>query len=168
MNRNLFFLLITFIFFSCKENSKSPAKIESEPKTEKKNNITTEISTDIGQLQKLIDLSKFRPKKVKFKYTFIDNSNGRVPGPSDSFLEAILYFDDKTMEKIQEMSQNAEAPAPNYQKKAFKFDWLDKQVLSELENSDSLKNLHRDLIFGTNNGECWYLKNKILFKKETN
>ncbi|KMQ62379.1 hypothetical protein ACM40_08770 [Chryseobacterium sp. BLS98] len=170
MNRNLFFLLITFILFSCKENSKIPAntKKESKPKTEKQDNITTEISTDISQLQKLIDFSKFRPEKVKFKYTFIDNSNGRVPGPSDSFLEAILYFDDKTMEKIQEISQNEEASNLNYQKKAFKFDWLEKQVLSELESSDSLKNIHPDLIFGTNNGECWYLKNKILLKKETN
>jgi hypothetical protein len=169
MNRNLIFLLTILILFSCKENNKNPVtKNESKTKTEKQDNITVEISTDINQLQNLIDLSKFKPEKVKFKYIFIDNSKGRVPGPSDSFLEAILYFDDKTMEKIWKIDQNADFPNPNYQKQNFKFDWLDQQILSELEKSDSLKNVHPDLIFGTSNGECWYLKNKILFKKETN
>ncbi|MBB6372476.1 hypothetical protein [Chryseobacterium shigense] len=170
MNRNLIFCLIILIFSSCKEKNKNDVNFENEPKvkTEKKKNITTEISTDINQLEKLINLSEFRPEKVKFKYTFIDNSGGRVPGPSDSFLEALLYFDDKTMEKIRETDQNASLPVSNYQKHHFTFSWLDKETLSELEQSDSLKSIHPDLIFGTNNGGCLYLKNKILLIKEVN
>lgn len=168
MNRNLIFCSTILIFFSCKENNKKTVKNENESTTIEKKNITTEISTDINQLQKLINLSRFKPEKVKFKYTFIDNSKGRVPGPSDSYLEAVLYFDDKTMEKIWKTDINIDFPIPNYQKQDFKFDWFDKLAISELEKSDSLKNVHPDLIFGTNNGKCWYLKDKVLFLKETN
>lgn len=170
MKRNLIFCSIIVLFFSCKENNENTSIIEhqSTTETEKKDNVTTQISTDSEQLQKLIDLSEFKPEKIKFKYKFIDNSKGRVPGPSDYSLEAILYFDDETMEKIWKIDKNADFPNPNYQKQDFKFNWLDKQTISELEKSDGLKNAHPDLIFGTNNGKCWYLKNKILFRKETN
>ena len=140
---------------------------ESKTKIKKKNNITTEISTDTNELQKLINLSDFKPLQVKFKYTFIDNSEGRAVGPSDSFLEAIIYFDEKTMNKIWDIDKNADFPNPNYQRENFKFNWIEKEIISELEKSDSTKSPHPDFIFGTENGKCWYLNNKILFRKET-
>lgn len=170
MNRKLILISLILILFSCKNNNENVDKIESNSKTEivKINNKTTEISTDVIQLQKLINLSEFKPEKVKFKYTFIDNSQGRVPGPSDSYLEAVLYFDEKTMEKIWGIDKNADFPNSNYQKQNFKFDWLDKETIFELKNSDSIKNGHPDLIFGTNSGKCWYLKNKILLSENTN
>lgn len=168
MNRNIIFCFIILLLFSCKENIKNTVTIENESITEKKENVTAEISTDVNQLQKLIDLSEFKPENVKFKYIFIDNSKGRVPGPSDSYLEAVLYFDDKMMERILKIDKNVDFPNPNYQKNDFKFEWLDKQTLSELEKADSLKNIRPDVIFRTNNGVCLYLKNKILLIKEVN
>lgn len=133
-----------------------------------KSNTNTEVSTDINSLQKLINLSKFRPEKVKFKYIFINNSEGRIPGPSDSFLEAVICFDEQTMKKIWDLDKNADFAHPDYQKQDFEFDWLDEKIINELKQSDSLKAAHPDFIFDTYNGKCWYLKNKILFIKTVN
>lgn len=168
MIQKLIFIPILLFLFSCNGIKEKSNEIDSKTNIEKSKNITTEISTDINRLQKLIDLSNFKPEKVKFKYTFIDNSKGRVPGPSDSFLEAILYFDEETMNNIREIDKNTDFPNPNYRKEIFKFDWLDKEILDELEQSDSLKSSHPDFIFGTGNGKCWYLENKILFVKSRN
>lgn len=156
-------MLLVF-FNSCKENNGN-TEVKTTNKTQ--SNITIEISTDKNKLKKLINLSDFNPQEVKFKYTFMDNSKGRIAGPSNSFLEAVLYFDDKTMEKIWKIDKNTDFPIPDYRKRDFKFDWLDKEIILELERSDSLKNPHPDFIFGTENGKCWYLKNKILFIKQT-
>lgn len=90
--------------------------------TKVKSNINTEVSTDINSLQKLINLSKFRPEKVKFKYVFIDNSGERISGPSDSFLEAVIYFDEQTMKRIWDLDKNTDFVFPNYTKKDFEFD----------------------------------------------
>jgi len=165
MKRKIICLSIILILFSC--NKKDNENVD-EIAIAKNNNYTTEISTDVNQLQKLINVSEFKPEKVRFKHILIDNSKGRISGPSDSYLEAILYFDAETMEKIWDIDKRTDFPNPNYQKQNFHFDWLDNGTLSELEKSDSLRNAHPDLIFGTDNGKCWYLKNKILFTKETN
>lgn len=61
-------------------------------------------STDTAKLSQLIDITTYKPTHAKFKYTFINNSgqNERlsVPGPSDSYLEAALYFDSITYKQI--------------------------------------------------------------------
>lgn len=161
MKLKFVFILISFFLYSCKkENKNTETKIQS--------NIHSEISTDINSLQKLINLSKFRPEKVKFKYVFIDNSEGRIPGPSDSFLEAVICFDEQTMKKIWDLDKNTDFVFPNYTKKDFEFDWLNEDIIRELKKSDSLKAAHPDFIFNTQNGKCWYLKNKILFIKTVN
>ncbi|WMI68263.1 hypothetical protein [Mangrovimonas sp. YM274] len=110
---------------------------------------------------------------MKFKYTYIDNSgqNERisVPGPSDYFLEALLYFDTVTMEKFYEFDRNAEYDAPNFKKEEFNFDWLPNDIREELLNSNLNYHGHPDFFFGTgDNGRSWYLENKILIRKHTN
>lgn len=161
MKLKFIFIVIVLFLFSCKkENKNMEIKIQS--------NIHSEISTDINSFQKLINLSKFRPEKLKFKYTYIDNSEGRAPGPSDSFLEAVIYFDEQTMKKIWDLDKNTDFVFPNYTKKDFEFDWLNEDIIRELKKSDSLKAAHPDFIFDTYNGKCWYLKNKILFIKTVN
>ncbi|MBB4804844.1 hypothetical protein HNP38_000116 [Chryseobacterium defluvii] len=168
MNSKIIFFSIILACCSGKKTDENVnTKNNSKAEIKQKSNVTTEISTDINQLEKLINLSEVRPEKVKFKYTFIDNSKGRVPGPSDSFLEAVLYFDDATMEKIKSFDKNADFPNTGFQKKDFKFNWLDKEILTELENSGPEKTARPDFVFGTENGMCWYLKNKILFIKRT-
>lgn len=72
------------------------------------------------------------------------------------------------MNNIWEIDKNADFLNPNYRKEIFKFDWLDKEILEELDQSNSLRSSHPDFIFGTGNGKCWYLENKILFVKSRN
>ncbi|PTT70515.1 MULTISPECIES: hypothetical protein [unclassified Chryseobacterium] len=161
MKLKFIFILISFFLYSCKKENKNMGTVV-------KSNTNTEVSTDINSLQKLINLSKFRPEKVKFKYIFIDNSEGRIPGPSDSFLEAVICFDEQTMKKIWDLDKNADFAHPDYQKQDFEFDWLDEKIINELKQSDGMKAAHPDFIFDTENGKCWYLKNKILFIKTVN
>lgn len=163
-------LIFSLFLFSCKKEEKNsnipPKKINTE-EIQKNENITSVISTDLNKLGKIIDLTKFKPLNVKYKYVFIDNSNGRIAGPSDTDLEAVLYFDNKTMKKIKDIDLAADFPEQNFEKKEFKFDWLDEKIVTELENSEK-KSAHLDFLFGTNNGKLWYLKDKILMKLTTN
>lgn len=161
MKLKFIFIVIVLFLFSCKKENKNMGTVV-------KSNTNTEVSTDINSLQKLINLSKFRPEKVKFKYVFIDNSGERISGPSDSFLEAVIYFDEQTMKKIWDLDKNADFAHPDYQKQDFEFDWLDEKIINELKQSDGMKAAHPDFIFDTENGKCWYLKNKILFIKTVN
>ena len=138
----------------------------------KNGNVTTTISTDIEKLGQLLDFKTCKPFRVKFKYTFIDNSgqNQRlsVPGPSDYSLQALLYFDSLTFEKFIEYDRNSHCPTPNYSKEEFKFGWLDKNILEELNNSRENYHGHPDLFFGSTNSKVWYLDRKILISKWTN
>ncbi|MFZ4931362.1 hypothetical protein [Chryseobacterium sp. Mn2064] len=167
MKRKLFFCALIVALVSCKKNSENKTITENNGNTQTQieGNITTQNSTDIHILGNIIDLSKFRPEKVQFQYRFIDNSGGRTPGPSDSYLEAVLYFDEKTMDKIWEIDQTIDFNRSDYSKEDFNFTWLKEPISSELKASDTLKSGHPDLVFGTANGKCWYLKNKILFIK---
>lgn len=134
-------------------------------------NITTTISTDIEQLSKLLDFKIHKPIRVKYKYVLIDNSGQHerltVPGPSDYSLQALLYFDSLTMEKFHDFDRYADYPSPNYDKSEFKFDWLDKDILTELENSNPNYHGHPDFFFKSR-GKAWYLYRKILISKWTN
>jgi hypothetical protein len=138
----------------------------------KNGNVTTTISTDINKLGQLLDFKTYKPTKVKFKYTFIDNSgqNQRVsvPGPSDYSLQAILYFDSLTFEKFLEYDRKANYPSPNCNKDEFKFDWLDKGIIEELNNSKENYHGHPNFFFGPTNSKAWYLDRKILISKWTN
>ncbi len=138
----------------------------------KNGNVTAAISTNIEKLGQLLDFKTYKPAKVKFNYTAIDNSgqNQRlsVPGPSDYSLQALLYFDSLTFEKFLNYDRNADYPSPNYSRDEFKFDWLDKEILTELNNSKENYHGHPDFFFGTTNGKLWYLDKKILISKWTN
>lgn len=133
-------------------------------------NVTTTFSSDMNKLSKLLDFKKYKPEKVKFRYTFIDNSGGRtsVPGPSDYSLQAVLYFDSLTFEEFHEFDRSADYPSPNFDKEEFKFDWLNKSILSEIDHSQENYHGHPDFFFGTRNGKCWYLDRKILISYFTN
>jgi hypothetical protein len=148
------------------------AEIALKDSVVKNGNVTTTISTDIGKLGQLLDFKTYRPTKVKFKYTFIDNSgqNQRisVPGPSDYSLQTILYFDSLTFEKFLDYDRNADYPSPNYNKDEFKFDWLDKEIMDELNNSKENYHGHPNFFFGATNSKAWYLDKKILISKWTN
>ncbi len=159
--------LIVFILTTCNQTPKDTKQskvitVNDSVKTE--GNKTVIFSTDIDKLGKILDFKTYKPSKVKFKYTYIDNSGGNqrvsVPGPSDSFLEAILYFDSATFGKMQDYAHNNSSDC---NKEIFKFSWLDKTIAEELNSSVSDCRGHSDLFFGTSTGKAWYLDNKILF-----
>ncbi len=138
----------------------------------KNGNVTTNISTDIDKLEQLLDFKTYKPSKVKFKYAFIDNSgqNQRlsVPGPSDHSLQALLYFDSLTYEEFLDDDRKAEYPSPNRNKDEFKFDWLDEDILEELDNSKEDDHGRTSFFLGSTNSKVWYLDKKILISKWTN
>jgi hypothetical protein len=171
--------ILTFLFIgifanSCNWNSKTEGNTNPENgKSKKLDNISESFSEDINELSKILDFSIYSPIKVKFKYTFIDNSgqNQRlsVPGPSDYYLEALLYFDSTTMDKFYEFDKNAEYDSPNLKKTEFKFEWLSKEIIDELMNSSPKYSGHPEFFFGSGvNGKAWYLENKILLKTNSN
>lgn len=157
-------MILVSVVAACSQTDKGPTASPS--------NVSSTISSDVNKLGKLLDFGKHKPAAVKFKYTVIDNSGNNkrvsVPGPSDYSLEALLYFDTLTFQKFIGFDRTADFPPPGYNKEAFKFDWLDKQIVTELDSSDADYTGHPDLHFGTTIGKCWYLQNKILIYYHTN
>ncbi len=125
-------------------------------------------SSDVSKLEKLINLEQFRPKKATFHHTYIEtiNGDGSDAEPKDDYLQAVLYFDSLTFQKMLEVARNADYPASKHSKTKFAFPWLDRALSNELESSASTYYGHPDLFFGTENGELWFLDKKILFYRE--
>jgi hypothetical protein len=160
-------LILTLLFFSCGQQTK-----ETDSDTIKEGNKSTTLSTDTAKLSKLIDITTFKPTQAKFKYTFIDNSgqNERlsVPGPSDSYLEAVLYFDTATFRQLKTKYFNVDYPSPEYDRNRFNFEWLDTDVRNELLQTDTTYHGHPDYFLGLGvKGKLWFLSNKVLLTKTT-
>jgi hypothetical protein len=152
----------TLILFSCRQPKGKP-----DSETVKEGNKSTTFSTDTAKLSKLIDLKVYKPTHARFKYTFIDNSgqNERlsIPGPSDSYLQALLYFDSSTFNQLKKNYFNVDYPSPNYNRFDFGFDWLDADVKKELMQSDTGYHGHPDYFLGSGGrGKLWLLKNRVL------
>ena len=149
-------------------------------KTEKKQNDsveiknqTTLISTDKEQLEKIINLNIFKPNKVKFKYILIDNSENNkrfsVPGPSDRYLEAVLYFDKDTFNKL--IIDNAKLSTISIgNKEDYDFEWLENDIKLELSNMFNSFDYPPTFFItgGFTNGGYFMLNNKILIKLYSN
>jgi hypothetical protein len=164
-------LMLTFIgtllLFACGQQTE-----KNNNETTKEGNKSTTISTDTAKLSKLIDITSIKPTHAKFKYIFIDNSgqNERltIPGPSDSYLQAVLYFDTSTFNQIRTKYFKADYPSPNYNRQDFNFEWLDPNTREELLKSDTFYHGHPDYFLGLGvKGKMWFLNNKILLTKST-
>jgi hypothetical protein len=179
---------ILIIFTCCYYSSlnfycRQPVAIKDNPKdsigefasaetTIKNGNITTTLSSDSAKLAKILNFKRYKPYRVKFQYTFIDNSGGgkrlSVPGPSDFKLEAILYFDAATFASIMDSYSQADWNAPNYNKEEFNFNWLEAAEKTALLKSDSSYHGHIDLFFtepNDPNSHTWILNKKILLHR---
>lgn len=168
MTKLIVTIITTLLLISCGQHT---AKKDDETKT--KGNISTTISTDTTKLARLINLRTYKPTHAKFKYTFIDNSgqNERltVPGPSDNFLQAILYFDTTTFKELRTKYFMADYPLPNFDKQTFNFEWLDNDTKDELLKSDTSYHGHPDYFLGLGqSGKLWLLDNKLLLINSTN
>lgn len=130
--------------------------------------VKTDESKDINKLGKLINLEKFRPKKVEFQHIYIEtvNGNGSAEEPKDDYLQAVLYFDSQTFEKMRDLTRMADYSFRKYSKKTFDFPWLSDELSDELENSDSLYHGHPDLFFESDGGKLWLMNKKVLFYRE--
>lgn len=160
-------ILYTLLLFSCGQKTK-----ETDGDTIKEGNKATTISTDTAKLSRLIDIRTFKPTHAKFKYIFIDNSgqNERlsVPGPSDSYLEGVLYFDTATFRQLQSKYFNVGYLSPHFHRKEFNFEWLDTDVRDELLRSDTSYHGHPDYFLKLGpEGKLWFLENKVLLSKAT-
>lgn len=167
MTKTVCILIWTLLLFSCGQRTD---KTESD--TTKEGNKTTTISTDTVKLSKLINISNFQPTHAKFKYIFIDNSGQSerlsVPGPSDSYLQAVLYFDTITFSQLKTKYFNVDYLSPNYAKQDFNFEWLDTNLRKELMQSDTNYHGHPDYFLGLGvKGKLWFLNNKVLLTKTT-
>jgi hypothetical protein len=127
-------------------------------------------ASDGDQLGKLINLEKFRPEKVTFRYIFIDSSGQNnpdyLPGlTEDNSLQAVLYFDSATFERMREQASLMDYKSVHFKKETFNFEFLDKKVRQELMHSAEKYQGHPDLFFESKDGKLWLLDRKILFSK---
>jgi hypothetical protein len=165
MLKQLITLLTLFFWCACAGPANKP-----DPDTIKNGNSSTTLSTNPAKLSKIINLESFTPTRVKFKYTFIDNSGQdqrlSVPGPSDSQLEALLWFDTASFEQLKKRYAGMDYPAPTFDKFNFNFDWLDPATRDELLKSDSNYHGHPDLVFIPGPlTRLWLFDNKVLLLK---
>lgn len=166
MTRKIYILTTTILLLSCGQQTD-----KTNNETTKEGNVSTTISTDTSKLASLIDIKVFKPTHVKFKYTFTDNSgqNERisVPGPSDNYLQAILYFDATTFKNLKTKYYTINYVSPNFAKQSFNFEWLDNDIKNELIKSDTNYHGHPDYFLGGTN-KLWLLDNKLLLIKRAN
>lgn len=135
-------LLICIVCLSCQQKENSKLSHEKNP--------TTLFSTDTAELAKFLDLTVYKPTRTTFHYTHFDNSakNERlsIPGPSDSYLHAVLYFDSLTFKKIV-LRVKDDTAVVSTNKNEFLFSWLDPIEKDRIPKDSSL-HIHRDFIFG--------------------
>lgn len=164
--RRIFFLLPVALICNFCSNPDQSKSTESNSKT------SVITSKDTAKLGKLIKLNKFRPIKVIFRYSSTNNSAQNdflsVPGPSDSSLDAILYFDSLTFKTIKEKYTQSVSNDQRYTKEQFNFYWMNKAVKQELLQDSSTKFGRPDLLFSSGpNARIWLLKNKVLLTRST-
>jgi hypothetical protein len=141
--------------------------------TQTSGNVSTTISTDINKLAAYLDFNTYMPCQVKFKYTFVDNSTTgerfTVPAPSDGELEAVIYYDSLTFQKILDLYKDTSIVYPNYSRHQFDFEWIDDSISSELLKSKVDYHGHPDIFLKTgNSGQLWLLHNKVLIYDVSN
>jgi len=137
------FLIASMVFCAC-----------SAP-VQKNENKKTFISTSIDTLGLLIKLDAHPPKKVIYQYTLYDNSaKSRLDfdGPSDVYLEAVLFYD--TLPDVNSIGEEVD-------KENFEFAWLpaDFLVLIDKKRIESVN----DSVFSINS-KYSVVKNAILLK----
>lgn len=136
---------------------------------EKDNKTETVTSKDIAKLKKHLNLKPAQPDSVQYKLTINNNSFGTVPGPSDYYLEAVLYYNDSIFKRIKEEYHNVDYNAPGFKKETFDFKWLPESIKNELNTSPENYSGHPDLFYNRNrNTQLWLLKDKVLILSYTN
>jgi hypothetical protein len=168
-SRYIVLAFIAIAFTCCQRKQEQP---KLPPDTTRQGNIYTTHSRDTARLSKLVNLRLYKPHAVEFHYTYIDNSGGdnflSVPSPSDSYLEAVLYFDSATYSQLLKVCSDPpqESPTVNRVSKGdFVFNWLPAGVTEELLKSDS--SYHNYTCAPFHRTALWLLDKKVLLRKES-
>lgn len=144
----------------------SACQLKEKSKSNQKENTTTIFSTDTAKLATFLNLAVYKPTSATFSYTHIDNSakNERlsIPGPSDSYLQAVLYFDSLTYRKIV-LRVKGDTAFVSGNRNEFLYSWLDPIEKNRLANDSSLR-IHKDFIFG---GGTMCLSNGLVLVSRT-
>lgn len=163
-----FILLSATILTGCQNKKKS----KLPPGTTKQGPIYTTHSRDTARLANLINLSTYKPTATEFHYIYIDNSGEddflSTPGPSDSYLHAVLYFDSATFSRLLKVCNDPPSDSlttDRFQREDFIFPWLSPDVLNELLKSDS--SYHNYTCDPFHNTTLWLLDKKVLLRRES-
>ncbi|SMC43942.1 hypothetical protein [Moheibacter sediminis] len=152
--------LITCIFFVLSCQNRNP-NTDSETVQIKNKSITT--SENLTKFKSLLDVNNLEPNKVKFQYVFIDNSQGLLPGPSDSYISAILYYDSLTIDSLNKKVEKKEYDKQITDSQRFFIKWFDEKTLNQTKfHQDSLK-VYYDFLFNTK-GKLILFENMILYR----
>lgn len=129
----------------------------------KKSNKVEFISEDVSKLQNILDVSQFKPESVKFLYIYYDNSEGTISGPSDSFLEAELFYDKSKIDSLKNNTTNLKIDAST-NIDSFINQWFNSKTANEVGSTQEDLKIYEDFLYNTN-GTILLLGNKILYKK---
>lgn len=167
-SRYIALALVAAVFTGCQRNQD---QTKLPPDTTRQGNIYTTHSRDTARLAKLIDLRTYKPTATEFHYIYIDNSGDgflSTAGPSDSYLQAVLYFDSATYSRLLKVCHDPPSDSlttDRYQRDDFIFPWLAPAVLQELLESDS--SYHNYTCAPFHHTTLWLLDKKVLLRKES-
>ena len=155
-------IIALYFFYSCSRNPKK--KID-----------TNQVYKDKVMLGKILDLKTFKPETVLFKYRPILNSiEGEqpwfLPAPKDYVLEAVLFFNPETIQKLKAEMQSKAKHTKNEKssKEIFIFSWLPDTLKKEILKSETLTEYPADVFFNTGTSEMIILKDKVVLYALTN
>ena len=134
---------------------------------ESRDHVIVHTSSNIAELEKLLNLESFRPSKVEYRLAVLQdsvvNELDTVTIPRAAHLEALLYFDSTTFDQLIEKYRNLDYNQLQFQKEEFKFPWLNERIKNELQNSKADEWSETDFFFGTGEkGRIWFLEDKLL------
>lgn len=130
----------------------------------KKSNKIENVSENLSDLQNILDVSKFKPQKVKFQHIYIDNSKGILAGPSDRFIQAEMLYDKKKIDSLKNTVSKSESDSQFMEINAFLNNWFDHKTSDELIKSQNKLKVYDDFLFNTS-GNIVLLDDKILYRK---
>jgi hypothetical protein len=129
MPQKLLVIIFYTSIYAC--NSRHQTIIDKEPV----------FSKNMEALEKIIALDIFKPDSVAFVYKRVGNTDNanNIPGPSDYYLEAALFYNDSilTLLKQTTLAKDAKQLQSGGEKK-YQFTWLNTNPISKTDNQKNI------------------------------
>jgi hypothetical protein len=98
--------------------------------------------TSLLQLSNIINLPALPPDSVLFSYKKMGDASDNIPGPTDYMLEAVLFYNDTTINMVKELSNITHTDELNTEDiLIYQFDWLNDDIKS------SFKGLNKQAVY---------------------